>query len=425
MQRFAQTGVMMLAMLCLASGFSSQALAQTTETEPNNTCPTAQDIGAINVNTPFIISGSLDTPPDVPDVDFFRFEATPGTLLVADHEGAPSGKGTLPDPFLGLFDSQCNLLQVNDDTGSLNSRLQFVVPADGVFVLAASNCCDEEFTGAGDSSGTYELTVSPAPPSIGSIAGRIVDARTGQPLPGNAPPFAFAELFRCNGDSCFEFVNSQSADGEGRFRFDQDFNGQPLPVGIYQVRAVADEFQQAQTDPFEVGEGEDFNVGDIPLQPIPIMFSDIQPCQDLLPQGDTCRYSVRVNNNTNAPLEGIAWSLVDGSELGSILPFTLFEASTQDGSQQAVRQRVSVEPFGNQTLQFQFDVPAFLREATFCTFVFLGVDPSPLVIPVREAFLFCITGGDTGFRVMSEGESNKILKALRSKPETLRKRPAR
>jgi hypothetical protein len=300
------------------------------------------------------------------------------------------------------------------------------VPADGVFVLAATSYADVDFTGAGNSSGTYELTVSLAPPSIRAITGRIVDALTGQPLPGNAPPFAFAELVRCNGGGCFEVVNSQSADSEGRFRFEQDFNGHPLPVGTYRVRAFANEFQQAETNRFEVDEGEAFDIGNVPLQPPPIAFSEIQPCQDLLPQGDTCRYSVRLKNNTNAPIEGLAWSLVDGFGLGSSLTFTLFEASAEeDGSQQAVRQRVSVEPSGNQKLQFQFDVPAFVLGSTFCTRVFLGVDPSPLVTTIREAILFCVTGSDTGFQVMSEVESQKIFKALSGKSKPLRNLRAR
>jgi hypothetical protein len=117
MQRFAQTGVKVLALLCLAGGFSSQALAQATDTEPNDTCPTAQVIGEIDGTIPFIVSGSLDTPPDEPDVDFYRFEAPPGAQLIADHEGSETGKGTLIDSFLGLFDSDCNLLKSNDDSG--------------------------------------------------------------------------------------------------------------------------------------------------------------------------------------------------------------------------------------------------------------------------------------------------------------------
>jgi hypothetical protein len=405
-------------------GFSSQAFAQAVEVEPNDPCTEAQDIGPIDVTGVFSVQGSLDTPPEEPDVDFFRFSATPGAQVVANDEGQDTGAGTLPDPLLGLFDTDCNLLASDDDAGvGFNSRLRFDVPPDGVFVLAAASFPDGGFTGDGGSSGTYLLTISPPPPPIGSISGRIVDARTGEPLPGNEPPFAFAELLLCEGDFC-ESVSFQSADGEGRFRFERDFNDQPLPVGTYQVVASANEFEPAQTDQFEVGEGEDFDVGDIPLQPVPISFSDIQPCEDLLPQGDICRYSVQVTNNTDAPVRGLAWSLVDGFGLLSSLGFTTFEASTRGGSLQAIRERLELAPFGEATLEFQFSLPAFVLGAEFCTRAFIGVDPSPLVTTVRESFLFCIVGSATGFEVMSESESQKIFQSLsrksRSSPE---KRP--
>jgi hypothetical protein len=168
LQRIAQIHTGSLAVLCLAGSLSSQAFAQATETEPNNSCRAAQDIGAIHVSRPFTVVGSMDTPPEVPDVDYFRFSATPGALLVADLAGADTGQGTLPDPLLGLFDSDCNFITLNDDADSLNSRLHFVVPADGVVVLAASSFDDGQFVGAGTSSGTYVLTVSPAPVGGGS-----------------------------------------------------------------------------------------------------------------------------------------------------------------------------------------------------------------------------------------------------------------
>jgi hypothetical protein len=401
--------LVLLAISLVMIGFSSQAFAQAVEVEPNDPCVIAQDVGQIDVTAAFSLQGSLD----IPDVDFFRFSATPGAQVTANLEGEATGAGTLPNPLLGLFDTDCNLLTSNHDSGfGLNSRLLFDVPADGVFVLAATEADDFDFTGNGFQSGTYQLTFSPPPPSIGSISGRIVDARTGEPLPGNEPPFALADLFRCEGDDCFEFVNSQSADGEGRFRFERDFEGQPLDVGIYEVRAFAEEYEQAETDPFEVGEGEDVDIGDVPLEPPGITVSDIQPCDDLLPQGDTCRYSFQLNNNTNAPVGGIAWSIVDGSGLGSSLDFTLFEASTRGGSPQAVRARFALESLGEATLEFQFDVPPFVVGAQFCTRVFVGVDPSPLVTTVRERFLFCIFGGSTGFEVMSESESQKVFQSL-------------
>jgi hypothetical protein len=424
MQRLVRSGFKLLLLLWLGS--ASQALAQAVEVEPNDPCAEAQDVGPIDVTGAFSIRGSLDTPPDEPDIDFFRFSTTPGAQLAADHEGQETGAGTLSDPFLGVFDTACNLLGSNDDaSGSLNSRFLFEVPPDGVFILAATAFGDDQFTGDGSSSGTYRLAVSQAPPAIGSISGRIVGAPSGEPLPGNEPPFATAELLRCDGDDCFDLVSSLSADAEGRFRFDRDSDGQSLPVGIYQVSAIADEFERAETDPFEVVEGEDVDLGDILLRPPPISFSDIRPCEDLPSQGDICRYSVHVTNNTDAQIRGLAWSIVDGSGLGSSLTVATFEASTRGGSRQVVRERLVLEPMGEATLEFRFDVPRSEIGATFCTRVSVGIDPDPLVTTMREAFLFCITATDTGFEVMSEGGSRKISQALSGRSRSPReKRPA-
>jgi hypothetical protein len=426
MRRLVRSGFELLLVAFCLGGLSSQALAQAVEVEPNDPCAEAQDIGPIDVTGASSIQGSLDTPPDEPDVDFFGFSTTPGAQLVADQEGQETGAGTLSDPLLGLFDTDCNLLASNDDaSGSLNSRLFFDVPPDGVLILAATAFGDDQFTGDGSFSGTYQLTISQAPPSIGSISGRIVGAPTGEPLPGNEPPFATAELLRCDGDDCFELVNSQSTDAEGRFRLDRDSDGQPLPVGTYQVSAFANEFERADTDPFEVVEDEDVDLGDILLHPPPISFSDIRPCENLSLEGDTCRYSVQVTNNTDARVRGLAWSIVDGSGLGSSLTVTTFEASTRGGSRQVVRERLALEPMGEAPLAFRFDVPPSVIGATFCPRVAVGVDPDPLATTVREAFLFCITGTDAGFEVMSEGGSQKTFQALsgrsRNSPE---KRPA-
>ena len=38
--------------------------------ESNNTCPTAQNFGAVAL--PFTVNGSLDSTPESPDVDFFK-----------------------------------------------------------------------------------------------------------------------------------------------------------------------------------------------------------------------------------------------------------------------------------------------------------------------------------------------------------------
>ena len=141
------------------------ASVQGPDLEPNNTCPTAQDFGAIAL--PFTLDGSLDGSP-LPgggDVDFVRFTGTPNTAVRVDLEGQATGKGTLGDPFLGFFDSGCNLIAVNDDNGStLNSRLVVTIPTDGVFIMAVTRCCDGSFDQGGN--GTYQLNIQAIlPPS--------------------------------------------------------------------------------------------------------------------------------------------------------------------------------------------------------------------------------------------------------------------
>ena len=72
MKRRLRRSFTLLAVSCLLIGFSSQAFAQAVEEEPNDPCVEAQDIGPIDVTSAFSVQGSLDTPPEEPDVDFFR-----------------------------------------------------------------------------------------------------------------------------------------------------------------------------------------------------------------------------------------------------------------------------------------------------------------------------------------------------------------
>ena len=74
---------------------------------------------------------------------------------------------------------------------------------------------------------------------------------------------------------------------------------------------------------------------------------------------------------------------------------------------------MALEPSAAQALQFRFDVPAFALGAEFCTEIWLGVNPEPLVTAIRQAFLFCIIGTDSGFEVMRERDSQQIARSLR------------
>jgi hypothetical protein len=393
---------LVLAVLVLGSAFGNipMVFGQGLEEEPNHPCQTAQNFGAVAL--PFTVNGSLDSTPESPDVDFFKFTGRPGAPVRVDLESLAL------DPFLGLFDSACNLIALNDDSFGLNSRLVFAIPADGVFILAATICCDSGFIGGGV--GTYQLTITPFA-AIGSISGRIVDAVTGDPLPGDTDPFAFVQLLRCEDFGCFE-VNAQSADSQGRFQFSLDFSGQPLEIGTYQVVAFANQYQQGQTDPFEVAEGETRDVGDVPLQPFPVHFSNTVPCGDLPSEGGRCQYSVRVTNRLATRLDGEAWSLVQGFGIGSFTDFTNFQVKHL--------QQLRLKSGESRDVRFDFQVPSKVRDGAFiCTNVFVGERPDAFFDTVGATDLFCISKGTTGgFSVVSNKKAQQIFRQLNGRTLT-------
>lgn len=245
-------------------------LAQIGELEPNNPCVNAQELA--DPGLPAVILGSLDAVDGVFDIDFFRLNAPPGTTLIAEHKGSTFGFGTLDDPLLGLFDSSCTLIDFNDDAGSLDSRLTFTVPPDGVFILAATAFADFAFDGGHSAEGTYQLSVN-AVQIAESVSGRLVNARDGTPVPGDAPPFAFVELYRCDFGGCFEIVAGQSAGGDGSFLFDQAFDGSPLPVGSYLIRVNAMGFEFLEFGPFDLTLGAALDLGELALQPFTLIGS--------------------------------------------------------------------------------------------------------------------------------------------------------
>jgi hypothetical protein len=368
----------------------------TEELEPNNSCQTAQDAGTLSGQ--FVMNGNLDSS-QVPDVDFFHLTGTPGAPISIDLEGQSTGKGTLPDPFLGFFDSNCNVITISDDYGSLNSHIDTVIPADGIFVLGATTCCDGSFTGGGN--GTYQLTVTPMP-VIGSIRGVVTDAVTGRPLRGDAAPFAFVRLVRCE-FGCFE-LNSQLAGSDGSFHFETDYNGVALQAGDYMIVASADQYQFRQTDIFTVGEGENYNAGRIALQSFPIRFSDIQYCT-VSSNGGLCDFSVKITNGLSTRFSGKAWSIVSAFGTGSLADFSNFQPNP-------VRD-VSLDPGRSTVLRFQFQVRGSVRNgAGMCVFAYVGANPGPFFNTTGFSPLFCFEKGSNGFTLMSEQQMHQQIQQV-------------
>jgi len=377
------------------------ATAEAQELEPNNSCFAPQDDGEIQV--PSSIAGSIDAssaePDRTTDVDFFRLVSTPGLAL----------RVTTPSfsHLIGLFSEQCTLLATGD-FGFGGPRIDFNVPASGVFIVAVAASDDNSFSGNGFfNPGLYTLSIVLQPPTIGSISGRIVDAISGLPLMGAVSPFARVDLLRCTDGNCFQFINSQSADARGMFLFQRDNQNDPIEVGDFMLTASANDFESASVQ-FSVQEGEEFDAGDLALLPPPIDFSAIQPCMSILPQGGRCEYSVNIRNNTTAPLSGQAHSIVDGGFGGS-----LFEATTRRSGDTVRRQPVRIPALSSQTVRFSFDVPSFVPNGTFiCTELFLGIDPSPLFNVTRRQNLFCLSKGSFGIRAMSVEESRAVFQSM-------------
>ena len=357
------------------------ASAQFIDLEPNEPCVMAQPIGT-PPGLPATIEGDLSP---LGDIDFFALEWPTGTMLRVDMDG------DFIDSYLGLFDEDCNLLDFNDDFMGQDSRIEFAVPSPGRFVLGATTFGDPDFEGGTDV-GPYVLIVSQPPPAIGSISGRLVDAVSGAPLPGDVPPFARAELFRCEGDACDFFVASESTGADGMFRFDEDSG--LLEPGSYEVAGLAHEYETVRSGPFDVAAGEDFALGDLARPPPPISFSDILQCDDIPVEGGTCVFGVTINNNTHSVLVGRAWSIIEGFGTGSPLNATLFQA--------APVRTVQIPALRGRRVLFSFQVPPFLPDsADFCTRVFLSGDPRNYTETLDVESLFCISRLNGEWRVQS------------------------
>jgi hypothetical protein len=383
--------------------FLPPALAeQYTEIEPNAPCESAQIIG-LPPSYPSSVVGELEYVAELPgDVDFFVFEAPEGMRLRAGLRGATTGSGTLADPFLGLFDSACNLITFNDDFGGLNSRIDFDVPPGGTFILAASGCCDVSFDGNHGQNGTYRLRVYEPPVPVQAITGRIVDAVSGEPLAGNVPPYPNVELALCNQDGCFQGMNSLPPDEFGVFRFETDWSNNPLDPGQYLIRVWAGEYVPAEVGPFDAVSAEVTNLGDIALQPPPFTFGNVSPCADIPASGGKCAFTVDIHNNTETAVIGLGWGIVSTWGGTSPLGFSMFQT---DGSN-----ATPVKALSSSTMRLSFNVPAGVAEGTFmCVDGWFSDRANEYFGTLRAEPLFCVSKQQGTMQIVKPKDAAAML----------------
>jgi hypothetical protein len=398
-----------LALAVLGASKAIVALAAETDQEPNNSCSAAQNLGAVPL--PALVNGSLGTSEVNRDIDFFRVVATPESVVQIKLQGSSGSTAPLTDPLLGVFTQGCGFLG-SDFQFSQPATVLVRVPSDGVLIIAATQYPDFNFIDGGV--GSYRLDIAPFD-TAKSIRGRLIDAVTRFPVGSGSTTFASVGLLRCDDQGCF-FIAFQNADADGRFLFTDGVIGGFLIPGQYKIVANAAEYDQLETDVFEVGANEDKDVGDLALTPFPIRITLLRPCAVIPVAGGRCDFSVQFTNRLAEGTVGRAWSIVTGFNMGSRVFSTEFQA---DG-ERAVR----LPGLSSKALQFTFDVPGNVSQnASFCVHTWFGEDRRDAYFnPLAMSDLFCVAKLPSGtFQALSKKESLKLFEQLNDrKPKRLR-----
>ena len=120
--------------------------------------PDGEDLPADNTTTGHVdvggsVTGNIDADGDY---DWFRVDLEAGKIYQFDLEGAASGSGTLPDPFLWLYDTTESHIVSNDDGPlGLDSQIIHEATATGAYYLRAAT-----LPTATTKIGTYRLSVT-------------------------------------------------------------------------------------------------------------------------------------------------------------------------------------------------------------------------------------------------------------------------
>jgi hypothetical protein len=282
------------------------------EVEPNDSCQAAQVIRK-GVST---ITGTANTG----NVDFFRVRGAPGSTVQINLNGQDipaTPEPPLSDPFLGVFDSACNLLATNDDSNSLNSQLRVLVPPDGTFVIAATSCCDYTFTTGGTSLGDYVVNWQTYVPPA-AIKGTV------QRPDGTAASYSSVSLIACPSaeyELCNNTVTNINSDIEGNYSIVLD----TLPAGSYQIVASEYSAPAKRSKTFSYAPDGQAVTVNIRLAPPAVSIANVIWNTSDVPKGGTVDLLFNLTNNTRANGTVTYWLVASASPTGSQLGSSVFQ----------------------------------------------------------------------------------------------------
>jgi hypothetical protein len=294
---------------------------------------------------------------------------------------ASDGTFRFDGPFLGLNEGEYRVVL---------SDFRYELTEVGPFFAAARQAVD-----LGD-------IALPRSPAVGSIRGRLTDAATGQPLPGNSDPFAWVELQLCDQFSPFCWtIRSMPAGPDGSFHF-AGGPGSFLPPGTYQIRVFADQYEAFTSAPFFVGDDVDYDTGELRIKSFPVRIHLVEPCPPIPARGGNCRFTVRITNGMPGHLTGETWSVVQASFLGSPVHFTSFQTG--------ISKAISLQPGGSATVPFTFFVPGEVSDGAYiCAAGFAAGRPHAFNT-LGQHHLFCLVKGGGVFSVVPEREKREAVR---------------
>lgn len=226
---------------------------------------------------------------------------------------------------------------------------------------------------------------------IGSICGRAVDAIDGRPLTNLVLPFANVEVQHFEDVGCVSLFSMQP-EADGRFLIDG--RERRLLPGAYRVNVRVEDYLPAASGRLRVAHGENADMGDVALAPVPIRIDVITPCV-ILP-GGLCEWDVLVTNRSGGRFSGVAWSIVEVLGAGPAPLRVRFQVDPE-GDTPGSPGTLSLEQDESSPLRFALRMPPSVPAGTkLRASVYVGRSPGGPFDPVAEHVACCVVKSADG-----------------------------